>query len=63
MMYSHHGSTASSGVPLLDHCLHYSDLGAGRRSRPECLVRSQFVYDGQDIIPVVWVGKGKDALI
>jgi hypothetical protein len=21
------------------------------------------VYDGQDIIPVVWVGKGEDALV
>jgi hypothetical protein len=63
MTYNHHGSTASSGVPLIDHCLRYSDLGAGRGSRPECLARSQFEYDVQDIIPVVWAGKSKDALV
>jgi len=53
MTYSHDGSTASLGVPLLDHCLRYSGRGASRGSRPECLAR----------ISVVWVGKGKGALV
>jgi hypothetical protein len=48
MTYNHPGSTISSGIPLLDHYLEYSDLGAGRGSRPEIF--------GQVSIRVWWQG-------